>query len=668
MRRNKFWILAIAMTIMVFTAGGCVEPLDNNVPGIDPDAISLPIRLYIPGAMPATKASTGFTGDVDGVSPESKIFSVQVWMFNHPTYDGETLVRGGDNEAAVAYTEATINWTPANNIEGSGYYPGGSSGHWNGDIYELPMLIPSNIFDRADEELRFDFYVLANGSSIGNPASRDKKRGELKGLTFGYTSEEFDYFGLSNPVIGLNEKGPGLPIAGFFNKNRTGDATGVDLSYLRPENLEALQQETGFDIKALTPVVQLKRAVSKIRFVFSRPTNMPDVSITDVILDAQTIPDKTWVFENTTTLIPTTSSYNAQKSLGISLATTAIGQIQDPSTLTTDYYNAHPVGEQAATAQGYDKYLTAAIKNTAPQATEKVVYLRESDKAITGKIKYRLPGMKKSDNDLTADFKMILDSNPPKGTDNNNFLRNHYWIVYAYFMGGKLYVKPTVAPWVNATELKYTLKMNTNMRLFDSWLYRYDTDGKAYLEPDPNNEDKPFWNNWATSHMVVSEGKETDGRPLRSPQIQLVTTGVTGSSFDLKVDNDDFEIVQAVKNDAGVVTEYVASTDGALNILAGDNVYTYFYIVPKVGVTLANPVAKVSLIYNDPDLGSVRVPFNYSSLPGYSDDSSEIWAYYFPESEYKIIYDNTTTPPKPDKLKMYYQDSNNPLVPTPVQN
>lgn len=661
MRRNKFWILAIMATaLLAFAAGGCVEPLENNGPGIDPDAVKLPIRLYIPGAMPATKASTGFTGDVDGVSPESQIYSVQVWMFNHPTYNGQTLVRGGDDEAAVAYTEATINWTPAHNIDGSGYYPS-ISGHWNGDIYELPMLIPSNIFDRADEELRFDFYVFANGSSIGNPATRDKKRGELKELTFGYTSATSDYFGLSNPVFALNENGPGLPIAGFFNTNNsTGDATGVDLSYLRPENLEVLQQEAGFDIKALTPVVQLKRAVSKIRFVFSRPTNMPGVSITDVILDAQTIPDKTWVFENTTTLIPTTSSYNnAQKSLGISLATTAIGQIQDPSTLTSEYFDIHYSGSEKEKSQAYDDYLTDAIghKETvsgeqvpAPQATEKVVYLRESDKAITGTIKYRLPGVQE---EQSATF--VMD---PHSTDGyNNFLRNHYWIVYAYFMGGKLYVKPTVAPWVNATQLEYTLKMNTNMRLFDSWLYRYDTD-----------HDYTDYTNWATSHMVVSDGKETDGRPLRSPQIQLVTTGVTGSSFDLKVDNDDFEIVQAVKNDAGVVTSYDKSTDGALNILAGDNVYTYFYIVPRVGVTPANPVAKVSLIYNDPDLGPVRVPFNYSSLPGYSDDSSEIWAYYFSESEYKIIYDNTTTPPKPDKLKMYYQDSNNPLVPTPVQN
>ena len=50
--------------------------------------------------------------------------------------------------------------------------------------------------------------------------------------------------------------------------------------------------------------------------------------------------------------------------------------------------------------------------------------------------------------------------------------------------------------------------------------------------------------------------------------------------------------------------------------------------------------------------------FNNNALPGYSDDSSEIWAYYFPANEYNIT----------GKLKMYYQDYNHPLVPTPVQN
>ena len=102
-------------------------------------------------------------------------------------------------------------------------------------------------------------------------------------------------------------------------------------------------------------------------------------------------------------------------------------------------------------------------------------------------------------------------------------------------------------------------------------------------------------------------------------------------------------------------------TSSSLVIGAGTNTYTYFYIVPKDGVTFTNEnnVAKVSLIYDDPQLGEMKLPFNNKALPGSSDDSSEIWVYYFPAAQ----YNNSSN----DKLKMYYQDINNPLVPTENQ-
>ena len=112
---------------------------------------------------------------------------------------------------------------------------------------------------------------------------------------------------------------------------------------------------------------------------------------------------------------------------------------------------------------------------------------------------------------------------------------------------------------------------------------------------------------------------------------------------------------------------YAQSPD-VLTIPAGDDVHTYFYIVPKDGVTPSEPVCKVYLYYNDPTLGKVKVTYNYSSLPGYSDDSSEIWVYYVPADQYN---NNLVDPDDPNSrpyLKMYYQDSNNPLVPTANQS
>ena len=218
-----------------------------------------------------------------------------------------------------------------------------------------------------------------------------------------------------------------------------------------------------------------------------------------------------------------------------------------------------------------------------------------------------------------------------------------------------LYISLAVSDWIDADVLDYTMNLNTNMRLFDSWLYRYDT--------DQNYEQ--YWK-WQTSHMVVSDGLvsantpgDVENRPLRSPQIQLVTTG-TGA-FHLVSDNENFQFVKAVKEN-GVITSCVIVTQ--LDIPANKtDEYTYFYIIPKPGVVWnadAKRDAHIQLLYDDPVLGTYKVTFNYSSLPGYSDDSSEIWVYYFPADE----YNNTNG----DKLKMYYQDSANPLVPTSDQS
>ena len=253
-----------------------------------------------------------------------------------------------------------------------------------------------------------------------------------------------------------------------------------------------------------------------------------------------------------------------------------------------------------------------------------------------------------------------------------DIVRNHHYkfnIINAA-IDGPLYVVPTVLPWNDGDKIEdYKIAVSSNMRLFDSWLYRYDTDGKDYFAPqNPEDENsKLMWENWATSHMAVAPGLVTTegtekNKPLYSPQIQLVTTLPANTSemtygLELRLDNEAFQFVQVNKNEYLEITGYSIHEE-KLTIANGTDVYTYFYIVPKSTTTPANRVAKVTLVYNDPVVGEITMPFNYNALPGYSDDSSEIWAYYFPAADYNIT----------DKLKMYYQDANNPLVPTPVQN
>ena len=98
-----------------------------------------------------------------------------------------------------------------------------------------------------------------------------------------------------------------------------------------------------------------------------------------------------------------------------------------------------------------------------------------------------------------------------------------------------------------------------------------------------------------------------------------------------------------------------------LHIAAGEEVYTYFYIVPKADATFGadDIVAKVFLYYNDPVLGKQEVTYNNNALPGYSDDSSEFWVYYASDTAYDAGQIDETN----KFMKMYYKDSKNPLVP-----
>lgn len=557
---------------------------------------TVPMTLYLQAS--GAHQTRAYIEELAAEETESNINTAQVWFF-----DGET---------PISYATSNSN--------------------------KVTINVPQAAINKGT----VDAYIIANaGGALSATLGENSTLAEIQAATLAATQ-----FGTATPVTNVPDAG--LPMSRI---------------------VKGLELTQGGEVKPNLGEIEITRAVSKIIFAFG----MYDGDLGDIIgisLDGGQIADKEHILavdpatnaaDYTTPYLGdlksniTAGSYEAAELIfGAKTGTTPLVANADIFTTTT---NDNPsnytwvnwiADSEIAPLSDKEKarlYYTAIT----PFTTHKV-YLRESDKKLKGTIYYRLGS------DATAEVKTVTFEMDPESTV-QDFARNHVWIVYSYFEGGKLYVKPTVADWIDADELKYTMKMSTSMRLFDSWLYRYDTVDQDYTN----------WTNWAGSHMVVSDGRvETPvapevvaGRPLRSPQIQLVTTGVTGSSFELVVDNDDFEIVHTVKNTTtGEITAYELSTDGVLTIPEGDNIYTYFYIVPKDGVTPANPEAKVSLFYNDPVLGKQEVTFNYNSLPGYSDDSSEIWVYYVTPENYNIT----------DKLKMYYQDSNNPLVPTPVQD
>ena len=672
------------LTVSVLSAlpvlpSGCVTPLSDD----ERSAFTtreLTLRLYLPQNVPATKAETG---NIDGVSPESQVYGVQVWMFNHYAADVTT----GDNEKAVAYSEASnINsgsgWTnDPKNLDGSDYYP---AGRWtDGSIYEIPLSIPGYVLDRADADMRFDFYVLANGSSIGSPAARTMTRKQIKDLVFGKDGST-DYFGATTPktgttpILALGQNGPGLPISGFFNKGAddTGTAaSGVDLSFLKPATFKTLNLE---QIRAKTPVVQLERAVSKVRFVFAMPT-LPSGTTTSpnqivsIKVDGTVVPNATYVFpreDGTPFQLPGTPAYGTSGTGDVTVAVPAsIGQIIDPNYLRSTCDSTFTIGTKTygepknMTAQEYDSFLNDAV--SAGNATESYLYLRESDRPVKGTITYTVDG---GTTTQTASFYMPSDA---AGAANTNFHRNHSWIVYAYFEGGGLYIKPVVLPWEDGTSYTYTQRGSAVVAIseHEQTLFSYgwttSNDNPWWQQHRTNPDVKTEWYfrrqdegntnwqyDWLHSQMVSAPGLNDGGVPIYANRIELRTNGFN-VPLRLKLSNtDDFylvtyntsnaEYVSWVAGGANVPTGWTEA-DGAVipqSIAAGGT--TYFYVVPKDGSAHENKITEAYLV-TDPASGSGTqiLPFNAGVFPG-SNENTEINFYSVSVNTFKGYY--TTLP------------------------
>ena len=199
----------------------------------------------------------------------------------------------------------------------------------------------------------------------------------------------------------------GLPFAGML----TGQTVVGDAPTLRVGTLSEVS------------TVQLTRAVSKLRFVFSKTAGEPVVNIKSIKINEQMIPEVEYLFK-----APTSMTYN----------TAAAELLPSPSHISDIAQTADPtqylyLGQEA---QKYEDLINeAANKQPNPEVTVYgPIYLRESDKQLAGTITYTIGG----GGEQTVDFAM---------QQAGDFSRNHTWIVYAYYAGSgnlqvqSLYVK-----------------------------------------------------------------------------------------------------------------------------------------------------------------------------------------------------------------------------------
>lgn len=375
----------IAMMMLLLTA--CSGDDGETTPGSSTPQENTVLTFYV--YAPERPMITRAPGDhVSAEDTENAIHSLQIWVFEH------------NNGNLVGYLEPTSYPTTA-----------------EGKVYQMNV---SKSFADAAEKPNVDVYVVANfgetpktqASQTGGtalPLNGETTRTQLDAALIGTNA-----FGLATPVIGINAIAEGgLPMTGVL-RNQTVTGQNPVLS-IRDDDNNMVK-------------VQLTRMVSKVRFVFTKATGQPTVKIKGITMKDQMIPDMEYLFSTPTTF----EAYNTTEASLLATAIDNIAETYDPTLYV--YTNQE--------AQAYEDLIDNAASKQAPEQPELTVhgpvYLRESDKQLTGTITYSIEGAE----DQTASFTM---------DHAGEFLRNHTWIVYAYYGGsGKLQIQTLyVKNWEN---------------------------------------------------------------------------------------------------------------------------------------------------------------------------------------------------------------------------
>lgn len=499
--------MALAALLMVGAMASCSENENTETAPGDNAYLSL---SFSTGTGNSTRAGESHTEDVlanneskADPNSESDFHSIKVWVF-----------QSGTNEDAnpIAYKEEALK-----DINGS---------------YNLQLRFLRKIAGKEVENI--DLYILANSESTNIQDKLSGKdfssitRKELQNISFDST------FGIQDNGKPQNTEVPetGLPISRAITNISVEKHVGTT---------EAEAETKGIKI----PLV---RAVSKLHFYFARKTGIENVKVTSIEVDGNTIPTASYIFpdeteykENDDNQVVTSNKYNVNSNGYVStvlklngVETDNIKEVEDPEKFKKT---------ETQTAQDYlDAFKKAGI------ASHDLCYLRETTKAIKGKIHYSLGTEEKS-----VDFSIPTDGKA---------IRNRELVVYGYFLNGQmgmLTVTPTIKEWQ------------------DGGTYDYIDASTEVIFPDADKTDWGY--------------KVYYGQPQRGPMITLKDIDTKGAPWILQTDNPLFGFVECNADgsfkagqsaDSYKIESYIINKEGAKKTL-------YFYVVPKNRLDMAQP-------------------------------------------------------------------------------
>ena len=393
-RGGNSWMNWLLMPLLLLCLLACSSADDNNVAtGQTEDTSKTKLYIYVYAPQEA-QSSRAYEGDVDPITNENSVYSLQIWAFGHASHN---LL---------------------------GYYASSQpSSLSTANPYELIQMTIDETYAETEEASRehVDVYVAANISNSNCNVELDEKmtQAQLEAALLQKTTA--DPFGMTSPVS-VVPTNVGLPMTGVVR----------DLSVTGSAPVLRLDNGSGE-----IATVYLVRTISKLRFAFSRETGGEALTINSIKLNTEMLPIAEYFFmadeyDRHTCHIKTESGYDTATPNLLSAPLTGIAENEDPVIYAWGYDELIPAEYEA-------KIETAAASG---YLTQRYFYLRESNKLIQGEIKYQVG----NDEEQTTTFTMV---------DAGGFSRNHVWTIYSYLAESKLKViVAEVAPW-RQTEQSY---------------------------------------------------------------------------------------------------------------------------------------------------------------------------------------------------------------------
>lgn len=516
-------LTALAALLMVGAMASCSENQDIETAENHDAYISLSFSSNSANSTRAGESRTeGVLADNKSKADpnsESDIHSIKVWVF-----------QSGTNEDAnpIAYKEEALK-----DINSS---------------YNLQLRFLRKIAGKEVENI--DLYILANSESTNIESKLNGKdfssitRKELQNICFDST------FGIQKNGNPQNTEVPetGLPISRAITNISVEKHVGTTEAEAKTKGIK----------------IPLVRAVSKLHFYFARKTGIENVKVTSIEVEGNTIPTASYIFpdeteykENDDNQVVTSNKYDVNSTGYVStvlklngVETDNIKEVEDPEKFKKN---------ETQTAQDYlDAFKKAGI------ASHNLCYLRETTKAIKGKIHYSLGTEEKS-----------VDFSIPTG---GKAIRNRELVVYGYFLNGQmgmLTVTPTIQEWQDGGTFDF-IDASTNVEIPDSgktdWGYKvyygFPKRGPMITLQDIDTKGKPWilqTDNPMFGFVICNEyGNYPEDTPYYNPEITQNNDGKNPVGKTYKI--EDFIINQN-----------------------GEKKTLYFYVVPKNRLDLAKP-------------------------------------------------------------------------------